>query len=93
MDQALEDAIGSRALSSSEQKTRSIIDVKDKSRTPSQTHTHQNFDNQNAAAITPSTAGHGQNEPRGIYNLPPKFETLQKSESVVEVFNLTKGIY
>ena len=30
-------------------------------------------------------------EPKGIYNLPPKFETLQKAESVVEVFNLSKG--
>lgn len=27
----------------------------------------------------------------GIYSLPPKFETLQKAESVVEVYNLSKG--
>ena len=27
----------------------------------------------------------------GIYNLPPKFDILQESQSVVEIFNLSKG--
>ncbi len=29
---------------------------------------------------------------QGIYNLPAKFDTLQNSENVVEVFDLSKGI-
>ncbi len=49
------------------------------------------------APVTPITAvehphsSRPQTGSKDIYNLPSKFETLQQAESVVEVFNLSKG--
>jgi len=48
------------------------------------------------APVTPLTAiEHPHSRPqtgsKNIYNLPSKFEALQQAESVVEVFNLSKG--
>lgn len=52
------------------------------------------LENRPISPISPVPSNHNsvaRPEPKGIYNLPPKFETLQKAESVVEVFDLSKG--